>query len=345
MNNFIKPHKILAIQFKYLGDAVFITPALLALKAQYPESELHVLVAKEAAPLFEHLTWITKVWAFPRSRGKAKISESLPFIKALRAECYDRSVDFGGNDRGAILSRLIGAKVRLAALDANPKFIKRIAYTDTIAINRLPDAWVARHLQLLTMAWQTPAPELVRITIEANPALTERAKAILKEQTIICHLGTSQLKKEWPIIRWYEFYQLANAAGYRLAFSVGTNDREQALLAELKLLAPDCFALPRLANLSEFLAVLKQAQLVISGDTGPLHFASGLGVKVIGLFGTADSEKYAAPIYDAEELIHSETCFCINELAHFSTCHHSAPCMASISAESVFNKMRRQLLN
>ncbi len=344
MSNFIKPQKILAIQFKYLGDAVFITPALLALKAQYPEAELHVLVAKEVAPLFEHLSWITKVWAFPRSRGKAKISESWPFIKALRAERYDRSVDFGGNDRGAILSRLISAKVRVAALDAKPKFIKRIAYTNTVRVDSLPDAWVARHLQLLARVWQTPSPALVRMTIEADSALAQKAKAILKEQTIICHLGTSQPKKEWPVIRWYEFYQLANAAGYHLAFSVGTNEREQALLAEFKLLAPECVALPVLDNLAEYLAVLKQAELVISGDTGPLHFASGLGVKVIGLFGTADSEKYAAPIYHIEERVHSEACVCVNELAHFSTCQHKSPCMASISAESVFNKMRQVLL-
>ncbi len=343
MHNSTKPHKMLAIQFKYLGDAVFITPALLALKAQYPEAELHVLVAKEVAPLFEHLSWITKVWAFPRSRGKAKISESWPFIKALRAERYDRSVDFGGNDRGAILSRLISAKVRVAALDAKPKFIKRIAYTNTVRVDSLPDAWVDRHLQVLERVWQTPSLPSVSITIEADPALAEKAQAILKEQTIICHLGTSQPKKEWPIIRWYEFYQLASADGYQLAFSVGTNDREQTLLAELKLLAPECVALPPLANLSEYLAVLKQAELVISGDTGPLHFASGLGVKVIGLFGTADSEKYAAPIYKAEELVHSEPCVCINELAHFSTCQYKSSCMASISAESVFKKMRQLL--
>ena len=116
------------------------------------------------------------------------------------------------------------------------------------------------------------------------------------------------------------------------------------MLDEFRVLAPECVPLPVLANLSEYLAVLKQAKLVISGDTGPLHFAAGLGVKVIGLFGTADSEKFAAPIYGVEEIVHSDACVCINQLAHFSTCQQKSHCMSSISAETVFEKMRQLLL-
>ena len=47
--------KILAIQFKYFGDAVFLTPALLAIKKKFPNSEIHVLVAQEIAPVFTNL--------------------------------------------------------------------------------------------------------------------------------------------------------------------------------------------------------------------------------------------------------------------------------------------------
>jgi ADP-heptose:LPS heptosyltransferase len=39
--------KILFIQFKFLGDIVFLTPTLKAYKEQFPEKELHVLVPKE----------------------------------------------------------------------------------------------------------------------------------------------------------------------------------------------------------------------------------------------------------------------------------------------------------
>ena len=47
--------KILAIQFKYFGDAVFLIPSLLAIKEKFPDSELHLLVAKEISPVFKSI--------------------------------------------------------------------------------------------------------------------------------------------------------------------------------------------------------------------------------------------------------------------------------------------------
>ena len=57
--------KILALQFKYFGDAVLMTPALRALRESYPEAEIQLLVPAEIAPLFEHLPWLTRVWGRP----------------------------------------------------------------------------------------------------------------------------------------------------------------------------------------------------------------------------------------------------------------------------------------
>ena len=105
--------KILAIQFRYFGDAALATPAMRAIKERFPESELHVLVPAEVAPVFQHIPWIKHVWAMPRTRGRARISQSWPVIRALRRERFDRSVEFVGNDRGAVLSLLCGARARL----------------------------------------------------------------------------------------------------------------------------------------------------------------------------------------------------------------------------------------
>src|SRR5712692_9828801 len=98
--------KMLAIQFRYFGDAVLLVPALRALQEHIPGLALHLLVPAEVTPIFEHLPWLTKVWAMPRTRGRARLQQTWPILRALRRERFDRSVDFGGNDRGAILSLL-----------------------------------------------------------------------------------------------------------------------------------------------------------------------------------------------------------------------------------------------
>lgn len=337
-----KKYKILVIQFKYLGDAVFITPSLQAIHQQYPEAEIHVLVAKEVAPIFEHLPFITKTWAFPRSRGKAKLVKSWPFVRELQKEKFDVSIDFVGNDRGGILSLLVGAKSRVSAIDRSPTFLQKLAYTRTIKTDLLPKSWVKRHLKMLGLLMstsETPAPQML---IVANPLLASQAKQLLQDNSIICHLGTSQEKKEWPIARWVEFYQLATKAGYKMACSAGPNERERNLIKELKKALPDAFELPPVNDLAMYLSVLNEAKLVISGDTGPLHFAAGLGKEVIGLFAVDDGVQHYAPIYAKNELIIGNRCTCTGELVNLPTCQSPSPCMNSISAQQVFERLKER---
>jgi ADP-heptose:LPS heptosyltransferase len=337
-----KIQKILVIQFKYLGDAVFITPALQALHRQNPDAEIHILVAAEVAPIFKHLPFIKKLWALPRTRGKAKLRESLPFVLSLRKEKFDLSIDFVGNDRGGILSLLVGAKSRLSAIEHKPTFLQKLAYTRTIQSSLLPTTWVKRHLKMLNILIGTQETSAPKMLIVANPLLESKAKQLLQDHSIICHLGTSQEKKEWPVAHWVEFYQLATKVGYKLAFSAGTNERERNLITELKKTVPDAFELPPINELEMYLSVLNQAKMVISGDTGPLHFAAGLCVKVIGLFGTEDSVRHAAPIYEDYELAMSTPCTCVGERSQFVTCQSPSPCMYSISAQQVFERLQER---
>ena len=336
------PKKILAIQFKYLGDAVFITPALDILHQHYPNAEIHVFVAQEVAPIFDHSPIVKKVWAMPRKRGQAQLSSTLPILRALRKERFDLSIDFVGNDRGGFYSLFVGAKQRFAAIDCKPNFFKRLAYTKTAQTADLPVSWVERHLGMLASL----LPHIVDIRpgmmIQSDSKLTQDAIGALKDHQVICHLGTSQSKKEWPVQRWCEFYQLAKSAGYKMAFTSGPDEREQGLLRELKMLMPDIYQIPSTKDLSLFLAILDQAKVVISGDTGPLHFAAGLGVKVIGLFGTNDSVIHAAPIYKNNEKAIGIACTCMGEKMRFLTCQSSPSCMNSISSLQVFEMLKKQ---
>src|ERR1700719_3946352 len=124
--------KILAIQFKYFGDAVMMIPALRAIREHFPQSEIHLLVPAEIAPLFQHLPWLNRVWPMPRERGSASLGKTWPIIRALRRERFDRSVDFAGNDRGAILSFLVGARQRLGLIVPGGFLGRRFCYNQYV---------------------------------------------------------------------------------------------------------------------------------------------------------------------------------------------------------------------
>ena len=336
------PEKILAVQFKYLGDAVFLTPALRALRERWPEGEIHVLVAAEVAPLLANLTWIKKVWALPRTRGRARVRDSWPVIRALRREKFQRAVDFGGNDRGAILSFLSGAPRRLGAVEGKGRLLKNFCYTEKFPAAELPASWIARHLKLLS-AWDVQPPKSTHLEIVADPARNGEAARLLPAGRILCHLATSQPKKEWPVTHWLEFHRQAVAAGWATAFSSGNSERERNLLNQLKALDADVFTLPPVTDLGLFLAVLKQARAVVAGDTGPLHFAAGLGVPVIGLFATGDSLRRTAPLYPPEQILAAPACACDQRLLDTAVCQDANPCMGAIRPEQVVAALKALL--
>lgn len=327
----VPSEKILALQFKYFGDAVLMTPALRALRAHFPQAEIHLLAPEEIAPLFQHLPWLNRVWAMPRRRGRASLGETGPLLRALRRERFHRSVDFASNDRGAILSRLIGAQKRLGWDQPGGFWGRRFCYTHRVTPDESSPHESARLAQLLS-GWQIPPPPSLEAEIRPDPALANLAKEILpQDSAVICHVASSQPRKEWPLTHWAELNRLAVRAGRPVVFTTARGQRESALMADLKKLAPGASILPEVAELPLFLAVLARARVFLSGDTGPLHFAAGLGVPTISLFGPTSPARWA-PIGAQHQVLTGGPCSCP---ANSSVCTSSRHCLAEISPAQV----------
>jgi ADP-heptose:LPS heptosyltransferase len=272
----------------------------------------------------------------PRTRGRVRFQKSWPIIRALRREHFDRSVDFGGNDRGAILSLLCGARERLAPLTEKGFLGRRFCYTETIPSADLNQHEIRRNLHVLS-AWNVPPPHSCELEIQADPALGNFAQGILPEPRIICHLATGQPKKEWPLQHWAELFQKASDRGLKLIFSTGQGSREQSLLEDFRRLAPTAPVLPALPDLAAFLAVLRRAELFISGDTGPLHFAAGLGVPTVSLFG-ASSVTLWGPLGPKHQILQGSPCRCGGNTG---VCLAPQHCMAAISPDEVLSRIEK----
>jgi ADP-heptose:LPS heptosyltransferase len=333
------PQKILALQFKYFGDAVLMTPALRALKQHFAGAEIHVLVPEEITPLLQNLPFVDRVWAMPRRRGRASLSRSLPIIGELRREKFDRSVDFASNDRGAIISRFIGAKDRLGWDERGGFLGRKLCYNTRVAPPKVLPHESIRLCQLLA-GWDIFTPVNLAPEIRADNALADAARKILpNENAIICHIASSRSKKEWPATHWAELHRLAKASGLRLVFTTAKGEREQALMDGLRKLAPDAEILPFIRELPLFLAVLARAKVFVSGDTGPLHFAAALGVPTISLFGSSPAARWA-PIGEKHQMLQGAPCTCDGK---FPDCRSQQFCLAAISPAQVFAALNSSL--
>ncbi len=162
------------------------------------------------------------------------------------------------------------------------------------------------------------------------------ANELLPPETIICHLASSQSKKEWPLKHWVALHEMAVAAGIKLIFSTGVGTREEALLKDFQRLAPSASVLQPIANLALYLAVLHRAQAFVSGDTGPLHFAAGLGMPTLALFGPSSPTQWA-PIGQQHRFLTGSPCSCGN----VGVCQNANPCLAAITPAQVLAELKK----
>ena len=185
----------------------------------------------------------------PRRRGRADLERDLADHPRLRREHFDRSVDFASNDRGAILSFLIGARQRLGWAEPGGFLGRQFCYNQRVA----PENKVAARIRAAGAA-ACPAgniqPPLAGSRNPRGPGCwrTTAKKLLPAERAILCHVASSQPKKEWPLAHWAALHQMA-AAGDRNWFSPPrVGEREAALMTELKRLAPDAPVLPPIAG-------------------------------------------------------------------------------------------------
>ncbi len=306
--------KILAIKFKFLGDVAISVSALRALRQAYPDAELHFLVSEEAVPILEYIPWINKVWGYPRKKEQGTKWKALSMIHKLRQEKFDLSVDFVGNDRGAWISLLIGAKKRLGLLAPKGFWGRKYCYTNRIVEASHDMHEVERELHFLSQIG-IPRPSSTEPELYSDPTLREYAEKVLPNGAILCHLSASVVSKEWPVDKWVEFYEQSPELQDKLVFTSGASKREKQLLEDLHFRIPKARIIkwlefpsqssdqtPKLSedlywkiinkrkisntpSIAEPMALIDACDAVICADTFIAHAASGLGTPLVVIFG------------------------------------------------------------
>jgi heptosyltransferase-1 len=125
--------------------------------------------------------------------------------------------------------------------------------------------------------------------------------------------GAAKPNKQWPPER---FGEVVRRLGVPAVAVWGPNERELAERTGLELAPP--------TDLRELAAVLRDAALVVGGDTGPLHLAAALGTRVVGLYGPT-SVRRNGPFGQVERCV-------------------IAPSMSEISVDAVVDKIKINLV-
>lgn len=112
---------------------------------------------------------------------------------------------------------------------------------------------------------------------------------------IVLHVGAFYGSREWPVDRFAASAAALSRAGRPLVFTGGPADRSRAEQAAELSGQPSSSVLAGALDLTDFAALVAEATLLVSADTGAAHLASAYGTPSVVIFGPAAPEHWGPP--------------------------------------------------
>ncbi|TKI04022.1 glycosyltransferase family 9 protein [Martelella alba] len=289
-----------------LGDLLFNTPAIHALRRRYPKARLTLVSSHKnrsmvaGSPDFDNIIY----W-------NSKINRAYDVIKALRPLKPQLSV---------ILHSHMPYDILIAIL-AGSHYVMRDNYAiDSPLMNHWLAAYSAgfqghiiqRKLQLLKVLGCDTDDIAMRI-----PCRFQRLDKEPGYVDIGFQMGTSEKLRQWPVYRFAELARAilaleGDARRYRIVL-IGS-DKETGLADELLQRLNDrrdsVRSLVGKTDLRQLVATIANLDWLVTGDTGPLHVAVALQVRTVSLFVTANPH-HTGPLQDPDlhTVIHAKARF------------------------------------
>lgn len=298
-----QPKRILVLRTDLIGDLVLSLPVIRLLKQTYPEAEIDLLALPSSAKIIEHdpdianvITYDPNIWRRPKALLQGKNWREVRALRSrLRNRHYDLTVSVFG-PWAAILAVMSGAKRRIGfGKESYPGFM-----TDSVAGahwttgDRLHE--VDYCLQLAQASGAKPKPNDRTPTLFVTPQTSAEAEQLLQQvgvqfdkPIIACHVSSNNgQSKRWPIPYWAKLIdQLIREDGANVILTGAPSDLPLIESIQRRV-HEQPINLAGKTSLAQLAALLKRADLVITGDSGPMHIAAAVGTPLIAIHGPTD---------------------------------------------------------
>jgi len=308
-----------------IGDAVLLAPAIHSLKKAYPSIQITVLAEKRNVGIFQLISGVDRLLCY-----------DLPgeLIKALRCS-YDTVIDSEQSHRlSAVVTRFISAPVKIG-FNTNER--RRMFTHPTPYSHDDYEAVSFAHL-LKPVGFETGVGEMEVPFLTVPDAASAKIAGLLKslndEPFVTLFPGASIPERRWGADRFRSVVEMLSSFGIRIVVVGGKEDRQQGEVIAGGGLALN---LAGLTSLSETAAVIQKSALLLSGDSGVLHIAVGLGVPTVSLFGPGRAKKWA-PEGERHIVINKGLpCSPCTTFGNTPHCPNDNKCMSDITFEEVVN--------
>lgn len=295
--------RILLVRLRLIGDVVFTTPIIRALRRYRPGAHLAYLVEPAAAPILQRNPHLDELIVAPRRHGLHRLVDDLSLSRRLRAGRFDLAIDLHGGPRAAWLTWASGAPMRIGY--AMPG--RFWAYTHRVP--RSPDL-APRHsvanqwdlLEPLGIAPGSPSQDSVEMPEDESVARRvarrlDAAGVAAGTPLVVVHVSAGNPFRRWPEASFARLVSdlAARDPRCRVILTSGPSDAEAArrvaLAARSAISTPESVPDVQDWDLTELRALIARAAVYIGGDSGPLHVASTTSTPIVALLGPTLPER------------------------------------------------------
>lgn len=346
--------RILAIRLDPLGDLLLTRPALAAVRAKFPEAEIDLLALPFAAPVGRLFPEVDDCFAYDvhqlRPSGtllnRQNYADLARLVATLRERQYDVALSFCGRV-SSFFAWGSGARWRFGLRG------EAAANTLTHAVPgrryHRPRHEAEYCLAVSSAAGATERPHFqpIQVPDHITRPLAERFPDWFEATgpRIVIHPGASNgWAKRWtPEGFGAVARHFVTERGLLVAL---TGSRGEADLTDqiASLAGTRLLDLAGQVSLEELAGILASADLVMSGDSGPLHLATQLGRPVVGIYGPSDPA-LSGPFGGAFEVVRLDLpcspCYKATAPAICPLGHHR--CMRDLAPAGVISATERRL--
>jgi heptosyltransferase-2 len=265
-------NNILAIRNDRFGEFLLIIPALRALKEKYPQANITLAVDAYVAELAGIVEGVNDVIIW--DNREHSYGEVFAFSRHLKGRGFDLAVIFNPSEESNQACFLAGIPMRVGydrkwafTLTHKIKDEKHLALKHEVEYN----------LDLVGLIGASTQDKSLKLNVGTSSLLG----AVKESHVIAIHPWTSDPVKQWPLQRFKEL--IKRLAGLDIVLIGGREELEKHrdFFEGLHEITINLTGKTDLIQLAE---VLKDVDLLVTGDSGPMHLAAAVGTPVVALF-------------------------------------------------------------
>ena len=311
-----EPKNILVILLSEMGSIVLAGPMFAALRQRYPAATLHVLQLKrnqEVAKLLQ-LAHPDNFHSLNDRSGTELIQDIWRVVRTMRGLKLDAVIDCELFSRiSSLMAYLVGAPVRVGFTPHTQEGLYRGGYINhaipynpyqhiTLQFLSLVDALQETSVPRNKAAAIRPLPTQPELNVDFTAAelATYRQKLLVDHPTltgrkiVLLYAGGGLLpERAWPKEHYARVARGLCDAGHAVGLIGLSEDAALAKALTATIASPWCADLTGYTrSIRELLMLFHAAQLLITNDGGPGHFASLTPIRTFAFFGPETARLY-----------------------------------------------------